>query len=110
MPVIPPTTSFRLSMCWTLSVVYVDPGVLQLVDIRRADAGEPGITCVREFVDQDQRGVARQRRIDIEFRQRLAVIGDVRARQDLEPLQQCRGFPSPVRFEQTDDDILSVQS
>ena len=69
MPVMPPTTSFRLSRCWTLSVVKTSmPAGEQLVDVlpalRVARARRVG---VRQLVDEDQRRLARERRVEIEL-------------------------------------------
>ena len=80
----------------------VDAGGQQLVDVlpalRMARARH---VRVRELVDQDQRRTPRQRRIEIELRQRAVLVRDLRARQDLEALQQRLGLLAAVRLEQT---------
>ncbi len=68
---------------------------------------EPGDVGVRELVDQDQRRTARQRRIEIEFGERAPWYVDLRARQDLEALQQRLGFLAAVGLEEADDDVLA---
>ncbi len=68
-PVMPPTTSFRLSRCCTLSVVNdVDAGVEQFLDVLPAlGVARAGRVGVRQLVDQDQRRLARQRGVEVEL-------------------------------------------
>ena len=86
--------------------VDVDPGVEQLLDVlpalRVARAGRVG---VRELVDDDQAGFAREGGVEVELLQLDAAVRDALARQDLEPLEQRRGLLPPVGLDQADDDV-----
>ena len=106
-PVILATTSFRLSTCWTFIVgVDVDAGVEQLEHVLPA-LGVPRArrVGVRELVDEDQRGPARERGVEVELLQRRPAIGDQPRRQDLEALEQRLGLGAPVGLDVADDDV-----
>ena len=71
----------------------IDAGIEQFLDILVA----LGMAAFRrigmgEFVDDDELGPSRQRRIEIELHERVAAIGDRPARQNLEAFEQCCGF------------------
>ena len=68
---------------------HIDAGREQFLDVLPA----LGMTAVRsvgvsELVDDDQLGLARQRRVEIEFLDRAAVVLDLAPRQDFEPLNE----------------------
>ncbi len=82
-PVIPATTSFRLSRCWMFSVVQtLMPALEQLLDIlpalrvTRARLAFDDVR-VRELIDQQRRGPALQRRIEIELAARHAAVAHI---------------------------------
>ena len=88
---------------------HVDARGKQLVDVLPAlRMPRARHVRVREFVDQDQRRVPRQRRIEVELLQRAVLVCDLRARQDRKVLQQRFGLLAPVRLEQPDDDVLAL--
>ena len=61
--------------------------------------------CVSEFVDDDQFWLARERRVDVEFRDRSAAIFDDAPRQHLEPLDERARLGAPVRLDEANDDV-----
>ena len=86
--------------------VDVDAGVEQLVDVlpalRVARARRVG---VRELVDDDQAGLAREGGVEVELLQLDAAVRNALARQDLEALEERRGLLAPVGLDQADDDV-----
>ena len=85
---------------------HVDAGGQQLVDVLPAlGVARAGRVGVRELVDQDQRGLPRQRGVEIEFLDRCALDVEHQRRQRLEALEQRRGFVAAVGFEHADDDV-----
>ena len=87
----------------------VDAGADQLLDVlvalRVAAFGRVG---VRQFIDDDDAGPARERGVDVEFFEIVALIGDDAARQNLEPVEQRRRFGASVRLDDADDDVGAV--
>ena len=86
--------------------VDVDAGVEQLVDVlpplcvaRARDVG------VRELVDDDERGLARERGVEVELLQLDAAIGEAPARQDFEPFDERGGLLATVRLDQADHHV-----
>ena len=84
----------------------VDAGGEQLLDVLPA----LGMTAVRsvgvgELVDDDQLGLARQRRVEVEFLDRAAVILDLAPRQDFEPFDERARLGAAMRLDEPDDDI-----
>ena len=84
----------------------VDPGVEQLVDVlpalRVARARHVG---VRELVDDDERGLARERGVEVELLQLDAAIRHAPAREDLEPFEQGCGLLATVGLDQADHHV-----
>ena len=73
---------------------HVDARGKQLVDVLPAlRVPRARHVRVREFVDQDQRRVARQRRIEVELLQRAVLVRDLRARQDRKLLRAALRSP-----------------
>ena len=58
-----------------------------------------------KLVDDDQSGLASERRVEVEFRDGAAAIFDHAPRQDFEPLDERAGFRATVRFDEADDDV-----
>ena len=67
-----------------------------------AAAGRVG---VRQLVDQQQAGVAREGRVGIELLEHLAAIGDLFAGQHGEGADHCGGVGAAVGFDDTDQHI-----
>jgi hypothetical protein len=63
---------------------------------------------VRQLIDQDQCRPARERPIEIEFRQLLAAMEHRARREDLESLQQRRGLAPPVRLDDADQHFAAL--
>ena len=86
--------------------VDVDAGVEQLLDVLPAlGVARAGRVGVRELVDDDQAGLARERGVEVELLELDAAIGDAAAGQDLEALEEgCRLLAS-VRLDEPDDDV-----
>ena len=86
--------------------VDVDAGVEQLLDVlpalRVARAGRVG---VRELVDDDQAGLARERGVEVELLELDAAVGKAAARQDLQAVEQGRGLLAAVGLDEPDDDV-----
>ena len=87
---------------------YVDAGREKLLDVLPA----LGMAAVRrigmgEFVDDDQFGLASQRRVEVEFLDRAAVVLDLAPRQDFEPLDERARLSAAMRFDEPDDDVDS---
>src|SRR5258706_1934712 len=62
---------------------------------------------MRQFVDKDQGGLPRERRIEVEFLDRGTLDVEHQGRQLLEPLEECRGFETTVRLDESYDHINS---
>ncbi len=80
---------------------HIDAGGGQLLDVLVA----LGVTAalgigVRHLVDDEDLRLAGQRRIDVEFFERMAAIVERAARQDFEPLEQCRRLGAAMRLDQ----------
>jgi hypothetical protein len=97
-----------------LEVLDVDGG--EDVDARRHDVGDvlvalgvldPGRIGVRELVDQDQLGRAREDRRQVHLLDRRAAVLDAAAGEHLEPRDQRRGLRPPVRLHEADDDVAA---
>ena len=89
--------------------VDVDAGGEQLFHVLpalgMARAGDIG---VREFVHQQQRRLARERRVEVELVQAgAAVLGDAE-RQLLQPFEQALGLLAAVRFDVADHDVRAL--
>jgi hypothetical protein len=73
--------------------VDVDARRQQLLDIeialRMAAAGRVG---VRQFIDQHERGSAREDRVEVHLLERTILVVDAAARQELEPFEQGARF------------------
>ena len=96
----------------TLQVLHVQRR--EYIDARRQEFLDvlPALRVTRslhvrvgEFVDQYERRVAKQRRIEIEFGQILAPMHHDLRRQDLLSLEQRGGLGAPVSLDHSDDDI-----
>ncbi len=84
----------------------VDARVEELLDIlpalRVTAAGDVG---VREFVDDRDRGPAREHGVDVHLGERRATVGDLLARDDLQPVEQ-RGRPgTAMGLDEADDHV-----
>ena len=106
MPVISPTTSFRLSRCCTLIVVKTSmPRGEQLVDVlpalRVARARRVG---VREVVDEDHFGMARERRVEVELAG-AAAVGSAAAISNA--VERARRSRRSVHIDHADDDVAA---
>ncbi len=86
--------------------VHGDAGVEQLEHVL-PPLGVPGFrrVGVGELVDEDHRGPARERRVEIEFPQRRSAVGDPPLGEDLEALEERFGLGSPVCLDVADDDV-----
>ena len=86
--------------------IDIDAGGQQLLHILpafgMARAGDVG---VRQLIHQDQRGLARERTVQIELGQHLAAIGHLLERQALKTFDQRLGFLPAVGLHHADDDI-----
>ena len=60
---------------------------------------------VGELVDDDQLGLARERRVQIEFLERAAVVFDPAPRQDFEPFDERARLGAAMSLDEPDDDI-----
>ncbi len=85
---------------------HVDARVEQLLDVLPA-LGMPAVQSigVGELVDDDQLGLARQRRVEIEFLDRAPVVLSLAPRQDFEPVYERAGLGAAMSLHEPDDDI-----
>ena len=87
----------------------VDAGLEQFLDIlpplRVAAVRRVG---VGEFVDDDQLGLARQRRVYVEFLDDLAAIIDFSTRKNLQVLGERLRLLASMGFDETDEDIDAI--
>lgn len=60
---------------------------------------------VGEFVDESELRAARDDRVDIHLIEGLSPVIDVLTRNDLEAVEQHLGFPSAMRFDNSDDEV-----
>ena len=98
----PPTTSFRLSRCWTLSVVKTSMPAASSssTSCQRLGWREPGDVGVRELVDEHQRRAARERGVEIELVSVRPSCQAIFARgRTSRPVQQRLGFRAAVRLD-----------
>ena len=93
----------------------IDAGVQQLLDVLPA-LGVAGLwfainqVGMRQFIDQQDRGRALERGVEIEFAARDAAIANFQEWELLESLQETLGFASPVRFHIADHHIDAGRS
>ena len=88
---------------------HVDAGGDQLLDIEIAfGMAAAGGVGVRQFVDENQLRPTLQDRVEIHLGQQVALVLDLLARNDLEPVEQCLGFAASVRLDDADDDIHTL--
>ena len=91
--------------------VDVDARVEQLVHVLPAlGVARAGRVGVRELVDEQQRGLARERGVEVELLERAAAVLDALARQDLEAVEQRGGLGAAVRLDDADDDIAALRA
>ena len=64
---------------------------------------------VRELVDEDHRGPARERGVEVEFPQCRSAVGDHPSRQDVESVEQRFRLGPPVCLDVADDDVHPVR-
>ena len=84
----------------------VDAGVEQLLDVLPAlGMAAFGSVGVRQLVDDDQVGLARERRVEVELVDRAAVVFDHAPRQDFEPFHERARLGAAVRLDEADDDV-----
>ena len=89
--------------------VHVDAGVEQLDDVLPAlGVSQAGRIRVRQLVDEDERGTAGERGVEIELAQRGAAIVDHPRREELESFEQRVGLGPPVRLDISDEHVDSV--
>ena len=89
--------------------VDIDPPPEQFLDIEIA----LGVAAARrismsELVHQDDLRPARDDRVDIHFIERLVLVGDTPARDDLHAIQQRLGLAAAVGFDDADHDVIAV--
>ena len=65
---------------------------------------------VLQLVDQQDRGTALERGIEVEFLERASAMFDRLARQQLQAIQQYRRVVAPVRLDHADDHIQSLRA
>ncbi len=86
--------------------INVDTGVEQLIHVLPA-FGVPAArrVCMRQLVDDDQRRMLRQRRVEIEFFELDAAILDFTQRHDVHAQQHGRRFAAAVRLNDADQHV-----
>ena len=52
--------------------------------------------------------MTRERRVEVEFLQRVVVVFDGRLRQDFEAREQCRRFAAAMRLDDADHDVVAL--
>ena len=89
--------------------VYVDARLQQLHHVL-PPLGVPaaGRVGVRQLVDQDQRGTAGERGVEIELLYRRPAILDAPPGQELQLLEQRLGLGAAVQLDVADDDVDAV--
>ena len=80
--------------------------VEQLLDVLPA-LGMPAVgrVGVGELVDDDQLGLALERRVDVEFFESAPVVFNLAPGQDFEPFDERARFGATMRLDEPDDDI-----
>ena len=87
---------------------HVDTGCEQLVDILPAlGMAARRRVGVRQLIYQEHGRGAFERRVQVELLQLAPAIVDLLAPQDLQALQQCRGFAAAVRLDHADHHVQS---
>lgn len=85
---------------------HVDPGGEQVFDVLPAlGVTRAGHVGMRELIDEDQRGLAGQRGVQVELGQGATAILDLARRQVLQALHQRGGLGAAVGLDQPDDHI-----
>ena len=89
--------------------IDVDSGRDEFFDIHVA----LGMTAARrigmgEFIDENERGLARQDRVEVHFLERVAFIADGPARHDLETVEQGLGLGPAMGFDDTRSDVEAL--
>src|SRR5471030_2260485 len=88
---------------------HVDAGVEQFLDILPAlGMARTGRVGMRQFVHQDQRRPALQRRVDIEFGDALAAIFDRLQGQHIEAVEHGRRLGAAVGLDHADQHLLAI--
>jgi hypothetical protein len=86
--------------------IDVDARVEQFIDVLPALQMARALHVrMREFVDEDQLRLARERRVEIELAELAAAIFDMSERQHVEPREQRGGFAAPMRFGDADQHV-----
>ncbi len=86
--------------------VDIDAGIEQFHHILPAlGVARAGVVGVRQLIDQQQRGAAQQRGIEIELRERDAAMLQPLRRQDLQAFEQRLGFRAAVQLDIADDHV-----
>ena len=89
--------------------VDVDAGIEQLDDVLPAlGVSQAERVRVRQLVDEDQRGVARERSVEVELAQRGPAIVDHPRGEDLESFEQRVGLGAAVRLDISHERVDSV--
>ncbi len=89
--------------------VDVDAVVEQLLDVEIAlGVAAAGRVGVGELVDQHDLRTPRDDGVEVHLLERAALVLDVPARDDLEPLQQSLGLLAAVGLDHADDDVVAV--
>ena len=85
---------------------HIDARGEQLLDVLPAlGMAAVGSVGVGEFVDDDELGLASQRRVEIEFLDRAAVVLDLAPRKDFEPINERACLGPAMGFDEAHDDI-----
>ena len=89
---------------------HIDAGIEQFLDILEA-FGMPAVRRIRmrQFIDDDEIGPARQRGIDIELHQTLVLIDDCPGRQDFETFEKCRRIGLAVRLDEAHHNVAAFR-
>ncbi len=91
--------------------IDADAGIEQFLDVLPAlRMTGTGRVVVRQLIDQDDGRVARERRVEIEFRQVRTAMFDIARPQDFEAFEQCRRVLAPVGFRDADDDVYRLRT
>ncbi len=86
--------------------VHVDPGIEQLVDVLPSlRMTRPGRVGVRQFVHQDETGLAFERAIEIELVESHFAVVDLSSRKQLETDDERACIVPAVRLDDADHDV-----